>query len=229
MLKMCLLILYLVIELYLLIWANKELHQNFLKDSRNLIPGWVALVDSGISFTAVYIWISTYLPNFHLQLAVVNNRRGICGKFPNLYNNSRWFFEALINYAFVRLWIISLHICFDSLIFADCTEHTKIFMLLCMIKKLALTKLSLEGMKTMVRFLFSLDVLIDLINLFHRFLHDYSAFLLSMVRCSLFSSFFFIVIFSLKFMTLLAISVLYSWYVFISEWEKYLLVTRFWG
>ena len=100
MLKMCLLILCLAIEPYLLIWANKEFHQNLLKDSRNLLLGWVVLVDSGISFTAVYIWISTLLLNFHLQLAVVNNRRGICGKFLKSHTITfRWLF-LLINHAF---------------------------------------------------------------------------------------------------------------------------------
>lgn len=109
MLEMCLSILYLVIELHL-IWANKELHQNFRKDSRNLMLGWVVLVVCGISFTAVYISISMYLLNFHLQLPAVNNKRGIFGKFRRPYSNTSILFEALLTKGFLDKFYFFTHL-----------------------------------------------------------------------------------------------------------------------
>lgn len=55
-----------------------------------------------------------------------------------------------------------LHVCLELFTFAGCTEHTKTFMLLCMIKKSAHTKPSLEEMKTMVLFCFPLTFRIGL-------------------------------------------------------------------
>lgn len=72
--------------------------------------GWVVLVVCGISFTAVYISISMYLLNFHLQLPAVNNKRGIFGKFRRPYSNTSILFEALLTKGFLDKFYFFTHL-----------------------------------------------------------------------------------------------------------------------
>ena len=147
MLRICLPIHCLVLDLLRLILGSIRNRPILLGDLGNHLLGLVVLLDFGISYIVVSIWSNIYLLSFRHQLIVHNSRKGKAAESLGLFVERNFKCPSWLT----MLWPSAISSKLKSS-FADCTGLTRNFTLRCMIKATGRTKHSLEEMRIMVNY-----------------------------------------------------------------------------